>query len=67
MSNFMAVVAAGTAVSYALGNAARVVAILWGVLVRKKLAQAPEGTNRLLVWMLICYPLGLAIITYSNA
>jgi glucose uptake protein len=66
-SSFMAVGAAGPAVSYALSNAAPVVAILWGVLVWKEFAQAPAGTNRLLLWMFLCYLAGLAIITYSNA
>jgi glucose uptake protein len=66
-SSFMAVGAAGPAVSYALSNAAPVVAILWGVLVWKEFAKAPEGTGRLLVWMFLCYIVGLAIITYSNA
>lgn len=65
-SSFMAVGAAGPAVSYALSNAAPVVAILWGVLIWKEFAQAPKGTNRLLVWMFLCYLAGLAIITYSN-
>ncbi|MCL4792970.1 MAG: multidrug DMT transporter permease [Bryobacteraceae bacterium] len=64
--SFMAVGAAGPAVSYALSNAAPVVAILWGVLVWKEFAQAPPGTNRLLVWMFACYLVGLALITYSN-
>jgi glucose uptake protein len=66
-SSFLAVGTAGPAVSYALSNAAPVVAILWGVLVWKEFAQAPPGTNRLLVWMFVCYLVGLAIITYSNA
>jgi glucose uptake protein len=66
-SSFLAVGAAGPAVSYALSNAAPVVAILWGVLVWKEFAQAPKGTNRLLAWMFVCYVVGLAIITYSNA
>ena len=66
-SSFLAVGAAGPAISYALSNAAPVVAILWGVLVWKEFAQAPTGTNRLLVWMFVCYIVGLAIITYSNA
>jgi glucose uptake protein len=65
-SSFLAVGAAGPAVSYALSNAAPVVAILWGVLVWKEFAQAPQGTNRLLVFMFVCYIVGLAIITYSN-
>jgi glucose uptake protein len=64
--SFMAVGAAGPAVSYALSNAAPVVAILWGVLVWKEFAGAPRGTNRLLSWMFICYLVGLALITYSR-
>lgn len=66
-SSFLAVGAAGPAVSYALSNAAPVVAILWGVLVWKEFAQAPAGTNRLLVWVFVLYLAGLALITYSRA
>ncbi len=65
-SSFIAVGTAGPAVSYALSNAAPVVAILWGVLVWKEFAQAPAA-RRLLAWMFICYVAGLALITYSNA
>lgn len=65
-SSFLAVGTAGPAVSYALSNAAPMVAILWGVLVWKEFAQAPPGTHRLLAWMFACYGFGLAIITYSN-
>ncbi|MGB9606124.1 MAG: multidrug DMT transporter permease, partial [Bryobacteraceae bacterium] len=63
----LAVGTAGPAVSYALSNAAPVVAILWGVLVWKEFAQAPAGANRLLAWMFLCYVAGLGLITYSNA
>lgn len=66
-SSFLAVGKAGPAVSYALSNAAPVVAILWGVLVWKEFAEAPPGTNRLLVWMFACYLAGLALITWSNS
>lgn len=66
-SSFLAVGAAGPAVSYALSNAAPVVAILWGVFVWKEFASAPEGTKRLLALMFFCFLAGLAIITYSNA
>ena len=65
-SSFIAVGAAGPAVSYALSNAAPVVAILWGVLVWKEFAAAPRSVNRLLGTMFICYLLGLALITYSR-
>ena len=65
-SSFIAVGAAGPAVSYALSNAAPVVAILWGVLVWKEFAEAPRGTGRLLNAMFLCYLVGLGLITYSR-
>lgn len=65
-ASFIAVGAAGPAVSYALSNAAPVVAILWGVLVWKEFAEAPRGTNRLLTSMFVCYLVGLVLITYSR-
>lgn len=65
--SFMAVGAANPAIAYALSNAAPVVAILWGLFVWKEFKDAPEGTNTLLVIMFICYLVGLALITYSNA
>jgi glucose uptake protein len=65
-SSFIAVGAAGPAVSYALSNAAPVVAILWGVLVWHEFATAPRGTNRILVAMFLCYLVGLALITTSR-
>jgi glucose uptake protein len=65
-SSFIAVGAAGPAVSYALSNAAPVVAILWGVLAWKEFAAAPKGTNRVLATMFICYLAGLVLITYSR-
>ncbi|HUV96918.1 MAG TPA: hypothetical protein VMV98_05555 [Acidobacteriaceae bacterium] len=64
--SFIAVGAAGPAVSYALSNAAPVVAILWGVLVWKEFAAAPRGTGRLLSAMFVCYVAGLVLITYSR-
>ncbi len=64
--SFLAVSVAGPAISYALSNAAPVVAVLWGVLVWKEFANAPKGTNTLLVLMFACYLVGLAVITYSN-
>lgn len=65
-ASFIAVGAAGPAVSYALSNAAPVVAILWGVLVWKEFAGAPRGTNRLLGAMFLCYLVGLVLVTYSR-
>ncbi len=64
--SFMAAGAANPAISYALSNAAPVVAILWGVLVWKEFKGAPKGTNTLLVAMFILYIIGLVLITASN-
>lgn len=65
-ASFLAVGTAGPAVSYALSNAAPVVAILWGVLVWREFAAAPHGTGRLLAAMFLCYLAGLALITCSR-
>ncbi len=67
VASFMAVGAAGPAISYALSNAAPVVAILWGVLVWKEFQGAPKGTNTLLTIMFILYIVGLILITMAKA
>jgi glucose uptake protein len=64
--SFMAAGAANPAISYALSNAAPVVAILWGVFVWREFKGAPKPTNTLLIIMFICYLIGLSLITYSN-
>lgn len=64
--SFMAAGAANPAISYALSNAAPVVAILWGVLIWKEFKDAPKGTNTLLLTMFVCYIIGLVLITASN-
>jgi glucose uptake protein len=64
--SFIAVGAAGPAVSYALSNAAPVVAILWGVFVWREFVQAPRGTGRILAAMFVCYLVGLVLITVSR-
>lgn len=64
--SFMAAGAANPAISYALSNAAPVVAILWGVLIWKEFKGAPKGTNSLLMAMFILYIIGLILITASN-
>ena len=64
--SFMAAGAANPDISYALSNAAPVVAILWGVFVWKEFKGAPKGTNKLLAIMFVFYLIGLLLITYSN-
>lgn len=57
---------AGTAISYGLGQGATMVAALWGVLVWREFAQAPEGTNRLLGLMFAAYVAGLALLIVAK-
>ena len=64
--SFMSAGAANPAISYALSNAAPVVAILWGVLIWKEFKGAPKGTNTILLAMFILYIIGLVLITASN-
>ena len=67
ITSFMAAGAANPAISYALSNAAPVVAVLWGLLVWKEFRGAPRGTNGLLSAMFVLYLAGLVLITASNA
>jgi len=64
--SFMAAGVASPAISYGLSNAAPVVAALWGIFVWKEFKEAPEGTNRLLALMFVCYLIGLAMIVYAR-
>lgn len=60
--NVLASGIAGPAVSYALGQGATLVAALWGVLIWREFRDAPRGTSRLVVSMLIGYASGLTLI-----
>ena len=64
--SFMSAGATNPAISYALSNAAPVVAILWGVFVWKEFKGAPKGTNTLLATMFVLFLVGLVLITMSN-
>ncbi len=64
--SFMAVSAANPAVSYALSNAAPVVAMIWGIFVWKEFKGTPKGTNTLLTLIFVSYLAGLLLITLSN-
>ena len=65
--SFMSAGAANPAISYALSNAAPVVAILWGIFIWKEFKGAPKSTNVLLISMFICFLVGLVLITLSNS
>jgi glucose uptake protein len=58
--------AAGSAVSYGLGQGATMVAAIWGVFVWKEFRGAPAGTNRLLGVMFVCYVLGIGMLIIAH-
>ncbi|PWT99314.1 MAG: multidrug DMT transporter permease [Bacteroidetes bacterium] len=57
---------AGPAISYGLGQGATIVAALWGIYVWKEFKNAPPGTNRILMLMLLLYGVGLALIILAR-
>jgi len=57
---------AGFAISYGLGQGATMVAALWGVFIWKEFKEAPEGTNKLLVFMFLFFIVGLGMIISSR-
>jgi glucose uptake protein len=65
--SFMAVRAAGPAISYGLSLAAPVVAAVWGIFVWKEFRDAPAGTSRLLAAMFFFYLLSLVLITVARS
>lgn len=64
--SFMAVGAGSPAISYALSNAAPVVAAIWGVFIWKEFATAKAATSKMLGGMFICYMIGLVLIVLSK-
>jgi glucose uptake protein len=65
--SFMSAGSANPAISYALSNAAPVVAILWGVFIWKEFKGAPKGTGGLLAAMFVLFLIGLVLISMSNS
>lgn len=57
---------AGPAISYGLGQGSTMVGAAWGVFVWKEFKEAPKSTNWLLLFMFICFVVGLAMITYAK-
>jgi glucose uptake protein len=58
--------AAGSALSYGLGQGATLVGAIWGVFVWKEFRAAPKGTGRILAAMFAFYVLGLAVLIVSK-
>ena len=65
--SFMAVNAAGSAISYGLSNAAPLVAAVWGIFIWKEFKGASIGIRRLLFLMFLLYFISLTIIILSKA
>jgi len=63
--NFVAAALTGVAISYAIGQAAPMVAAVWGVFVWKEFAGADSKARMYLALMFLCYILALFVI--SNA
>lgn len=64
--SFMGTSAANPAISYALSNAAPIVAMIWGVWVWKEFKGASQGTYGLIGAMFMLFIAGLVLITLSN-
>ncbi len=64
--SFMAVSAAGSAISYGLSNAAPLVAAIWGIFVWKEFKGATTGIKWLLFFMFVFYLISLTIIILSR-
>jgi glucose uptake protein len=64
--SFMGAGSANPAISYALSNAAPVVAMVWGFFVWKEFKAAPKGTMPMIAAMFLLFVIGLALITLSN-
>jgi glucose uptake protein len=63
--NFVAASLTGVAISYAIGQAAPMVAALWGVFVWKEFAGASSKAKLYLVGMFVSYVLALIVISYA--
>jgi len=65
LGNVLNLVAAGTAgpaISYGLGQGATLVAALWGILIWKEFAGAPQQSKLLNVGMLLLFLVGLGVV-----
>lgn len=59
--------AAGTAISYGLGQGATLVSALWGVWIWKEFKNAPKGVNKYLYAMFAFFLVGLSLVIAAGA
>lgn len=55
----------GPAISYAIGQGATLVSAIWGVFVWHEFRGAPPAARRLLVWMFVCFVVGLILVAIA--
>lgn len=55
----------GPAVSYSIGQGATMVSAFWGVFIWKEFAAAPARSRRYLVWMFVCFVVGLTAVALA--
>jgi glucose uptake protein len=67
VANFLASDAhlVGPAVSYSIGQGATMVSACWGVFVWREFAGAPRVVSVLLVWMFLCFLVGLGLVAIA--
>jgi glucose uptake protein len=64
--SYIAAGKAGTAISYALGQGAPMIAAIWGIFIWKEFKGAPSGINKFLVFMFLFFLIGLGLIVYAG-
>ena len=64
--SLIASAAAGSALSYGLGQGATLIGAIWGVFIWKEFRAAPRGTGRVLGAMFAFYLIGLGILVASK-
>lgn len=64
--SYIAAEKAGPAISYALGQGAPMIAVLWGILVWKEFKSASKLVYLLLTFMFILFMIGLSLIVVSG-
>jgi len=64
--SYIAAGKAGSAISYALGQGAPMIAAIWGIFVWKEFKGVPKGVNTLLLLMFILFISGLSLIVISG-
>jgi glucose uptake protein len=57
---------AGFTISFGLGQGNAMIAAIWGIVAWKEFRGAPSGTSKFLVFMFVCYILGLILIVLSR-